>query len=103
MLPREYQLRLLWLFMVIVVTSVVDIFGLAAFIPVIAVVVNPDILESSQLLSSLQAFSGIEDARMFTLALFVGALFFFLLRSVFIIGASTSRLPLALTFRRPSP
>lgn len=85
MLPREYQLRLLWLFMVIVVTSVVDIFGLAAFIPVIAVVVNPDILESSQLLSSLQAFSGIEDARMFTLALFVGALFFFLLRSVFII------------------
>lgn len=85
MLPREYKLRILSLFGVIVLTSVVDIFGLAAFIPVIAVVVNPDILNADNFVASLWANSGIDDPRMFTLALFIAALLFFIIRSLFIV------------------
>lgn len=85
MLPREYKLRILSLFGVIALTSVVDIFGLAAFIPVIAVVVNPDILTADNILATLWMKSGIEDPRMFRLALFLAALIFFIIRSLFIV------------------
>lgn len=85
MLPREHKQQLISLFAVIVLTSIVDIFGLAAFIPVIAVVVNPDILNGDNIIAALQTFSGIEDDRRFTLSIFLAALFFFLVRSLFII------------------
>ena len=85
LLPGENKRQLVSLFAVIITTSVVDIFGLAVFIPVIAVVVDPGILENDNIVSTIQTFSGIEDPGTFTLALFLSALFFFLIRSIFIV------------------
>ncbi len=62
-----------------------DVIGLAVFFPVIALVLKPALLTESELLYAVYTFTGIAEPRMFTLALFLSALFFFIIRSLFII------------------
>ncbi|MBL0329945.1 MAG: ABC transporter ATP-binding protein [Bacteroidetes bacterium] len=69
----------------ILFTGVVDLFGLAAFVPVLSAVANPQIISSNRFFSSLKQFLNVESNNHFLLILFVSAFFFFFLRSVFIL------------------
>ena len=65
-------------------TSVVDLAGLAAFIPVLSAVADPELLVGDGLLAKLKTSSGIEENNYFLLTLFSAALGFFFLRAIFI-------------------
>lgn len=69
----------------IVFTSIVDVFGLAAFMPVIAAVANPELLETNTFFVALKNFTGISEDKYFLLFLFSAALVFFVFRSLFIV------------------
>lgn len=84
LLTPEFKKRFWVLQGVILVTSVVDLAGLAAFIPVLSAVADPEMLVGDGLLAKLKIFAGIEENNYFLLTLFSAALGFFFLRAGFI-------------------
>lgn len=81
---NAYKKRLMLLLVLIAITGVVDLLGLAAFIPVISVIASPELMQENQYLKVLMQFLEIESTTYFTLILFCVALVFFALRSGFI-------------------
>ena len=65
-------------------TSVVDLAGLAAFIPVLSAVADPEMLVGDGILAKLKTYSTIEENNYFLLTMFSAALGFFFLRALFI-------------------
>jgi ABC-type multidrug transport system fused ATPase/permease subunit len=84
-LPKRFKKSFLGLQLLILFTSIVDLLGLAVFIPILAVVVDKDLINKYQLLSGLRGYLGIETSEYFLLLLFCVAFLFFLFRSVFIL------------------
>lgn len=70
--------------LVIIATSVIDLAGLAAFIPVLSAVADPSLLEGEGILAQLKSASQIQTNSYFLLSLFGIALGFFILRAGFI-------------------
>lgn len=79
-----FKKRFLFLIVVILVTSVVDLFGLAAFIPAITGLTNPEVFREGGRLFFLRRFIPIVSLQNFQLTLFLLAWCFFVLRSGFI-------------------
>ena len=75
------------MFGVILITSVVDLIGLASFIPLLSALAKPEILQNSYLLN-IQAYFGISSANDLLLFLFCSATVFFVFRTIFIIGSN---------------
>ncbi|MFK8013688.1 MAG: ATP-binding cassette domain-containing protein [Marinicellaceae bacterium] len=69
-------------------TSVVDLFGLALFIPILAAIADSGLLKGSGILAQAKQFSGIESNNVFLLYLFIFAFIFFMLRSLFILWSN---------------
>ena len=84
LLTPEFKKRFWVLQGIILVTSVVDLAGLAAFIPVLSAVADPEMLVGDGLLAQLKTYSGITEKNYFLLTLFSIALGFFFLRALFI-------------------
>lgn len=84
LLTPEFKKRFWVLQGVILVTSIVDLAGLAAFIPVLSAVADPEMLVGNGILAKLKTSSGIEESNYFLLTLFSAALGFFFLRALFI-------------------
>ncbi len=69
----------------IAITSIIDVFGLAAFIPVISAVANPSLLSSSKFFVFIKDATGIQNNNYFLLFLFSVALVFFVFRLLFVL------------------
>lgn len=69
----------------IAITSIIDVFGLAAFIPVISAVANPSLLSTSNFFIALKNITNIHDGNYFLLFLFSVALVFFIVRLLFVV------------------
>lgn len=69
----------------ILITSIIDLFGLATFIPVLSAVANPEIIDKNRFFIFLKETSGINDNNKFLLLLFIAAFVFFILRSAFVL------------------
>lgn len=84
LLTEDFKKRFWILQAVILLTSIVDLAGLAAFIPVLSAVADPELLEGEGVLARLKQFSGVQENNYFLLVLFASALAFFVLRAIFI-------------------
>lgn len=91
LLPRPILKRFWVMQLLISLTSVVDVFGLASFIPVISAVANPELLSSNRFFVATKDFTNIQDNNYFLLFLFSAALVFFMLRSVFVVFSQHSQ------------
>jgi len=85
LLPKELIRKFWAMQFLIVLTSIIDVFGFASFIPVLSAVANPELIDSSVFFLKLKMLLGIVDNKQFLLFLFVSAFLFFLFRSLFIL------------------
>ena len=85
MLPARFKPRFVALQLLILLTGVVDLLGLAIFIPVLSAVSDHSLIEQSEYLSRLKALLNISRNEDFLFVIFLTALGFFILRSSFII------------------
>ena len=84
-LDGPYKRRFFYILILILLTSVADLLGLAIFIPVLVAVTNENFVEPGTRWFEIKAMSGIESEKHFLLALFGGALGFFIFRAGFIL------------------
>ncbi len=75
--PRERK-QFYWLIALTFVMGIVDVLGVASILPFLAVVSNPEAVETNSFLNSLYQFSGAETVQGF-LILLAGAMFLFVL------------------------
>lgn len=85
LLPKRFKRKFFRVQILIILTSFVDIFGLAVFIPILAAVADEDVLKGKGVLAQIKNWSGIEHGNVFLLYLFILAFIFFILRSIFIL------------------
>lgn len=83
--PTSIKSRFWKVQVLIVFTSIIDVFGLAAFMPVIAAIANPKLLSTNSFFMALKNMVGITADNYFLLFLFSLALLFFMFRSLFIV------------------
>ena len=83
--PASLLRRFWWMQLLIAFTSVIDLFGLAAFIPVLSAIANPALLSSNRYFLLLKTVLHVDNDRNFLLALFSIVFMFFVFRSVFIV------------------
>ncbi len=88
LLTTRFKKRFWVLQVVILITSIVDLAGLAAFIPVLSAVAKPELMMGEGLFAKIKLASGIVDNNNFLLLLFTSALAFFFLRAFFIFYSS---------------
>ena len=68
LLTSKEQKKMGFLFMMILLMALLDVLGIASIMPFIAVLSNPDIIETNQILSSAFSYSemfGIETKQQF--------------------------------------
>ena len=87
LLNKEFKTKFFLVQILIIITSIVDLLGLAAFIPIIAAISNEDMLNGDGYLAQAKIFLGFEDNYTFLLVLFLVALAFFFVRFLFIAGS----------------
>lgn len=80
MLSSKFKKRFWCVQLTIGISSIADLLGLAAFIPVLGTLTDPTMLERGNLLGNLKVYTGIADNQKFILLLFVLAVLFFVLR-----------------------
>jgi len=88
LLPKKTKNKFFKIQLLIIVTSFVDLFGLALFIPILAAVADSSILIGDGYLAQIKTWTGIEEGNVFLLYLFIAAFVFFILRSLFIIASN---------------
>ncbi|MBL7884125.1 MAG: ABC transporter ATP-binding protein [Bacteroidia bacterium] len=69
----------------ILLTGIIDLFGLAVFVPILSAIANPEIINSTPLFHSIKNFFAIDSTNNFLLLLFIIAFCFFLFRSAFVL------------------
>lgn len=84
LLPPWFRRRFYVLQVLIVLTSIIDLAGLASFIPVIAAIADKTTLQEGAFLGDLRAWSGLEEDY-FLLSLFLASFAFFIFRTLFIL------------------
>lgn len=84
-LPATFKKRFWGLLLLILVTGIVDLAGLASFIPIISIIAQPELLNGHGFLARLKNFSGIESYSTFVVSLFLVVFFLLALRLIFIV------------------
>ncbi|WP_157454268.1 ABC transporter ATP-binding protein [Crocinitomix catalasitica] len=85
LLPKNFKKKLYGVQFLIIITSFVDLIGLALFVPILSAIADNEVLYGDGILADLKTWSGVEDNNMFILYLFIAAFVFFILRSLFIL------------------
>lgn len=85
LLTANQKKRFYLLQVLIVFTGFVDLAGLALFVPVISAISDRTLLEGDHFLATIKRWSSIQSDNDFLLGLFIGAVLFFIGRSVFVI------------------
>jgi len=85
LLTKPQKKRFYYLQVLIVITSLVDLTGLALFVPVISAISDRSLLSGDHPLAVLKSWSGVSNSDVFLLALFIAAFVFFLCRSLFVV------------------
>ncbi|MGI4873457.1 MAG: ABC transporter ATP-binding protein [Janthinobacterium lividum] len=75
--------RALWLFMLILVTSLLDVVGLASLVPIMMVAAEPGGVKTSKFFGPLYNTLHFQSERSFLLGLIVAIFIFFLLKNLF--------------------
>lgn len=84
-LNKKQKLNFFLVQLLILLTSFVDVLGLASFIPVVSAIADPEILESNKVFLLLKRMIGVKENDAFLFYLFSGAVVFFLIRSMFLV------------------
>jgi ABC-type bacteriocin/lantibiotic exporter with double-glycine peptidase domain len=84
-LPVKFKRRFWWLVGLIFVTGIIDLAGLASFIPIISLIANPEILEGDGILSQLKQLTGITTYSGFVITLFLAVFLLLAFRVGFIV------------------
>ncbi len=79
----SHKRKLAALFVLIFISAVLDVFGLASIIPIISAATNPGYVHSNEVLSTLYAYSGASDETVFLLYLITALLLLFVLKSLY--------------------
>tara|TARA_X000000950_G_scaffold286970_1_gene397519 strand:+ start:351 stop:2117 length:1767 start_codon:yes stop_codon:yes gene_type:complete len=99
--PKEKKSAYLLLFLIIVM-ALVDTIGIASVMPFVAVLANPELIETNSVLNKLylisQSLLGITDSREFLF--FLGAFFFILIMFSLIVRAVTTYAQIRFTLMR---
>ncbi|WP_290794734.1 ABC transporter ATP-binding protein [Flavihumibacter sp. UBA7668] len=83
-LPEKLKRKFWWLLALIIVTSIVDIAGLALFIPIISAVAEPELLNKG-LLGSISGFFPANNPDSFLFQLFLVGFVFMVFRTLFVV------------------
>ena len=84
LLPKVLKIKFWLLLGVILITSVIDLMGLASFIPLLSALVKPEIMQNHYVKLIGETF-GIQKSDDLLLLLFLGAMLFFVFRTLFIL------------------
>ena len=84
LLPKVLKIKFWLLLGVILITSVIDLLGLASFIPLLSALVKPEIMQNHYVKLIGETF-GIQKSDDLLLLLFLGAMLFFVFRTLFIV------------------
>jgi ABC-type bacteriocin/lantibiotic exporter with double-glycine peptidase domain len=84
LLPKVLKIKFWLLLGVILITSVIDLLGLASFIPLLSALVKPEIMQNHYVKLIGETF-GIQKSDDLLLLLFLGAMLFFVFRTLFIL------------------
>jgi len=87
LLPESLHIKFWIMLLVILITSVIDLLGLASFIPLLSALVKPEMMQHHYLQSIGELF-GIKGNNDLLLLLFFGATLFFVFRTLFILFSS---------------
>ncbi|MDU0370363.1 ABC transporter ATP-binding protein [Hymenobacter endophyticus] len=82
-LTSSQKYKAIWMFGLVLVSSFLDVFGLAALVPVMMVAAEPGGVQKSKYFSLLYNSLNFQSERSFLLFLMVGILLFFLFKNVF--------------------
>lgn len=69
LLDEKERRRAGWLFLLMLATAFVEVFGVASVMPFVAVLANPQVVETNRYLAQAYQFSGITEPRAFMLVL----------------------------------
>jgi len=83
-LPKNFKNKFFLIQILIIFTSIIDLLGLAALIPVLVAVLDMQILDTNVYFVFLKSTFGFQDNKYFILALFLSAFLFFLARAIFL-------------------
>ncbi|ALI99753.1 ABC transporter ATP-binding protein [Rufibacter tibetensis] len=70
-------------FFLLLIASVLDVFGLASLVPVIMAASNPDVIRTNKYIAEVYGFFGFENYKTFLVVLIIGVFFFFLIKNLF--------------------
>ena len=84
LLPESLKVKFWLMLVVILFTSVVDLLGLASFIPLLSALVKPEVMQHRYIKMIGEIF-GIQKSDDLLLLLFLGAMLFFVFRTLFIL------------------
>jgi ATP-binding cassette, subfamily B, bacterial PglK len=84
-LPENFKKKFFFIQILILVTSVVDILGLASFIPIISSISDESIINESSLFQTIKTYFSIEKNEHLILIMLLCAFVFFIIRFLFII------------------
>ncbi|MET4106922.1 ABC transporter ATP-binding protein [Hymenobacter sp. UYP22] len=82
-LTSSQKYKAVWMFVLVLVSSFLDVFGLAALVPVMMVAAEPGGVQKSKYFSLLYNTLDFQSERSFLLFLMIGILLFFLFKNVF--------------------
>lgn len=88
--PRTFRTRFIFIFLMFLLSAVLDIVGLASFVPLVLSLTNPEILHENEYFSRVYSGIGFESQQSFFMALILSIFIFFLLKNAY--GALVNRI-----------
>lgn len=85
LLPPRLKRKFAWLVLLVFFTSIIDLLGLAAFIPIISLISDPGLADTSRIFSSIRGLSGVTHFPSFILLLFGIAITLLVIRLFFVV------------------
>ena len=82
-LSKAERRKSIWMFMLLLLTSFLDVVGLASLVPVMMVAAEPGGVQKSSLFAPIYHMFHFESERSFLLALIIGVFLFFLFKNLF--------------------
>jgi len=70
-LPQKYKIRAAKMLILIILNSIFEMIGLAAFLPLFSVILQPNILQNHRVIRAVYSFFGFESEKLFILLLSV--------------------------------
>jgi len=81
-LPQKFRRKGLYVMLALLLNSILELFGLAALIPVFSIVLQEGIIQNNEILRGMYEFSGLESENSFILMICIGVIIVVIVKNI---------------------